>query len=129
LTPEQRSEGFLSVRFTREQFAAMDANVAVVVGQCDEMLAGYLCASSVEFNRRFALLAAMIESYPRLTLWEQPLVEFTSFVCGPVCVDRRFRGRGVLRGLYRALLREASRTFVLFVHFVANAHAHSLSSP
>src|SRR5215813_5881596 len=128
LTPEERSEGFLSVRFTREQFAAMDANVAVVVGQCDEMLAGYLCASSVEFNRRFALLAAMIESYPRLTLWEQPLVEFTSFVCGPVCVDRRFRGRGVLRGLYRALMREASGQFEIGVGFVAQENARSLAA-
>src|SRR5512133_51955 len=54
LAPDQRTEGFLSARFSRDQFATMDADVAVVVAEIDGSIVGYLCGSSVEFNRRFA---------------------------------------------------------------------------
>src|SRR5689334_5846189 len=66
LTPEQRSRGFLSARFSSDQFAEMDAKVAVVIASVNGLIAGYLCGSTLELNRRFALLAAMIDCYPRL---------------------------------------------------------------
>jgi hypothetical protein len=69
---------------------------------------GYLCGSSVDFNRRFPLLCAMIERYPHTPMHRRALQSYQSFVYGPVCVDRRFRGRGLLRGLYRTLRTEVS---------------------
>jgi L-amino acid N-acyltransferase YncA len=128
LTPAQRSEGFLSARFSPEQFAAMDAEVAVVAAEVDGSIAGYLCGSSVEFNRRFALLTAMIERYPHTQLRGRPLQSYASFVYGPVCVDSRFRGRGLLRGLYRMLRAEVAGKFEIGVAFVAQDNAHSLAA-
>ena len=126
LTQEQRNEGFLSARFSRDQFAEMNAGVAVVVAEADGAIAGYLCGSTVEFNRRFALLAAMIERYPQIEWRQRPLDRYVSFVYGPVCVDRRFRGRGLLRGLYRALLDAAADRFEIGVAFVAQDNPRSL---
>jgi predicted GNAT superfamily acetyltransferase len=128
LPQEQRNEGFLSARFSREQFAAMDAAVAVVVAEIDGTLAGYLCGSSIEFNRRFPLLAAMIEQYPRIALRGRSLQSYASFVYGPVCVDRRHRGQGLLRGLYRRLLDETAGKFAIGVAFVAQDNPHSLGA-
>jgi predicted GNAT superfamily acetyltransferase len=128
LNEAERTQGFLSARFSREQFAAMDQDVAVIVATLDGVIAGYLCGSSVEFNRRFALLAAMIERYPHVELHGRPLASYASFVYGPACVDRRFRGRGVLRGLYRTLLHEAAGQYSIGVAFVAQDNAHSLSA-
>ena len=128
LTEVQRSAGFLSARFSREQFAVMDAGVAVVVAEVDGLIAGYLCGSSVEFNRRFALLAAMIERYPHTELRGRALQSYASFVYGPVCVDGRFRGRGLLRGLYRALRAEVAGKFEIGVAFVAQDNTHSLAA-
>jgi predicted GNAT superfamily acetyltransferase len=128
LAPDQRTEGFLSARFSRDQFATMDADVAVVVAEIDGSIVGYLCGSGVEFNRRFALLAAMIERYPHTQMHRRSLDSYESFVYGPVCVDRRFRGRGVLRGLYRALRAEVTDKFDIGVAFVAQDNAHSLSA-
>ena len=128
LTPEQRNEGFLSARFSPDQFAEMSAGVGVVVAEADGAIAGYLCGSTIEFNRRFALLAAMIERYPHIEWRQRPLDRYVSFVYGPVCVDRRFRGRGLLRGLYRALLDAAADRFEIGVAFVAQDNPHSLGA-
>ena len=96
--------------------------------EIDGSIVGYLCGSSVEFNRRFALLAAMIERYPHTQMHGRSLDSYESFVYGPVCVDRRFRGRGVLRGLYRELRVEVTGEFDIGVAFVAQDNAHSLSA-
>jgi L-amino acid N-acyltransferase YncA len=127
LTDDARDQGFLSARFTREQFAAMDADVAVVVAEVDGSVAGYLCGSSVEFNLQFPLLAAMVAHYPYAQLHDRSLQHYTSFVYGPVCVDRKLRGRGLVRGLYHALVSEVTGRFEIGVGFVAQDNAHSMA--
>jgi len=128
LSLEARQGGFLSARFTREQFTRMDADVAVLVAVDAERVAGYLCASSVEFNLQFPLLAAMIARFPDLSFAGRPLSEQTTCVYGPVCVDRGSRGRGVLRGMYRALLHELAGRYDSGVAFVSNDNARSLAA-
>ncbi len=127
--PEQdRPQGFLSARFSREQFAEMNASLAVVVAEMDAGVCGYLCGSTVDFNRRFPLLAAMIQHYPVVEFRGRPLDRHASFVCGPVCIDRRFRGKGLLRGLYGALFAEAAGRFETGVGFIAEDNPHSLAA-
>jgi predicted GNAT superfamily acetyltransferase len=47
-------------------------------------------------------------------------------VYGPVCVAARWRGRGVLRGMYHALRCEIAGDFDAGVLFVAKDNPHSL---
>lgn len=123
-----RKDGFLSARFSREQFARMHADIAVVVAADAEHIAGYLCASGIEFNRQFPLLAAMIGCYNYVSFRGRLLADQKTFVYGPVCVDRAYRGCGVLRGLYRALQREVAGQFEAGVAFVAKDNTHSLAA-
>jgi hypothetical protein len=128
LPAEARREGFLSARFSREQFALMDRDVGVLVARDAERAVGYLCASGVEFNRQFPLLAAMIERYREVSFQGRALADQETFMYGPVCVDRAHRGRGVLRGLFRALQRELSGRFDAGVGFVAEDNERSLAA-
>jgi hypothetical protein len=128
LTAEQRRQGFLSARFSRDQFAAMNDDVAVAVAQVGGEILGYLCGSSVELNRQFALLAAMIECYPRLQWDGRALDSYRSFVYGPVCIDARGRGKGLLRGLYGVVSTAAAARYELGVGFIAQNNAHSLAA-
>ena len=128
LSPEARRDGFLSARFTHAQFAQMDADVAVVVAANAGRVAGYLCASGIEYNRQFPLLAAMIARYPDLSFRGRPLSEQATCVYGPACVDRDFRGRGVLRGLYQALLDDVADRFAAGVGFISKDNPRSLAA-
>ena len=51
-----------------------------------------------------------------------------TFVYGPVCVDRAYRGRGVLRGMFRTLLGEIAARFDAGVAFVAEDNQRSLAA-
>ena len=127
LSAAARKEGFLSARFSREQFVRMDRDVGVLVARDAEPVVGYLCASGVELNRQFPLLLAMIERYSQVTFRGRALADQKTFVYGPVCVDRAHRGCGVLRGLFRALLREIPGRFDVGVAFVAEDNQRSLA--
>jgi L-amino acid N-acyltransferase YncA len=128
LTDEQRRGGFLSAAFSIEHFAQMVREVAVMVADDGGQICGYLCAGSLEFHRRFALLAAMIEQLPRLSFLGRPLASQRTFVYGPVCVAHSHRGRGLLRGLYEALRNEVTGGYDAGVAFVAKDNARSLAA-
>jgi hypothetical protein len=118
----------LSARFSRAQFEQMNADVAVMVATDDERVAGYLCASSVAFNRQFPLLTAMIQRYDDVSFHGRLLAGQNTFVYGPVCIDRAERGHGVLRSLFGALRREVAGSFEAGVCFVAAGNARSLAA-
>jgi hypothetical protein len=128
LSSEARADGFLSARFSRAQFQQMNADVAVMVAADGHRIAGYLCASSVAFNRQFPLLAAMIQRFDDVSFRGRLLAAQSTFIYGPVCIDRADRGRGVLRSLFGALRREVAGSFEAGVCFVAAGNARSLAA-
>jgi Acetyltransferase (GNAT) family len=128
LPPAERDDGFLSARFDRDQFARMDADVGVLVAADTATIAGYVCASGIEFNRQFPILAAMIERFGETTFQGRPLAGRRTLIYGPVCIARAYRGRGVLRGLYAALRREAAGRFDSGTAFVAQDNVRSLGA-
>ena len=125
LSAEARTDGYLSARFSRAQFERMNADVVVVAATDGDRVAGYLCASTVGFNRQFPLLAAMLRRYDDVTFRGRTLAEQNTFVYGPVCVARTDRGNGVLRGMFDALLREVAGRFDAGACFVAAGNARS----
>ncbi len=133
LDEAQRKDGFLSARFSGEQFQAMGREVAVIVARDGADIAGYACGSSLAFNRQFPLLAAMLERWPKLDFLGRRLNAQRTFIYGPVCVHREHRGKGVLRGMYDTFRREIAGDYDAGVLFIAkgnerslNAHAHGL---
>ena len=128
LSDTERARGFLSARFGPEQFSAMAVQVGVLVAADGDRIAGYACASEVDYNRRFPLLAAMIDAFPRVQYQGSTLDRASCFVYGPVCVDRAWRGRGVLRGLVAALRQRTAGRFDCGVAFIAQDNPRSLAA-
>ncbi len=126
LAPEERGEGFLSATFTRDQLEAMAADVAVLVAGNDDWVAGFLCASGPGFNYESPLITRMMRELTRIEHRGKPVAAHRFFMYGPVCIDRPYRGRGLLRGLYEALLQEVAGTYDVGVAFVSKDNPHSL---
>jgi hypothetical protein len=128
LSVEERKEGFLSAEFTPEQVAAMAKDLGIMIAVCTDQLAGYLCAFRNEFNHGSPVVAKMLESYDRVKFEGKPLSTYNSYIYGPVCIDRSYRGRGLLRGLYEAQKNDLARNFEVGVAFVARDNPHSLQA-
>lgn len=128
LSEEARREGFLSARFSVEQFERMNRDAAIVVAVDAGRIAGYACSASVEDSRRYPILAAMIETFGRTTFLGTALADANVCIYGPVCVDRTLRGQGVFRQLIRTLKDELAGRYETAAAFIAKSNVHSLSA-
>ena len=126
LAGEDRKKGFLSAEFTSEQVAAMAEDLGTMLAIVENNVAGFLCAFRKEFNHGSPVIEKMLESYDRVCFEGQSLSSYNDYIYGPVCIDRDYRGKGLLRGLYEAQKRDLTGQFDIGVAFVARNNAHSL---
>jgi hypothetical protein len=128
LSEEDRREGFLSAQFSAEQTAQIAQDLGTMLAVTDGRVAGFLCAFRNEFETGSPVIAAMIDSYDRLSFEGRPLSSFRSYIYGPVCIGKEYRKRGLLRGLYEAQKHDLAGRFDIGVAFVARNNPHSLSA-
>ena len=128
LSEEERRDGFLSAVFTLEQTAAMTEDLGTTVAIVDGQLAGFLCAFRNDFDHGSPVVAKMIESYERLSFAGKLLNTYKSYAYGPVCIDRAYRGKGLLRGLYQEQKRDLVGRFEVGVALIARTNQHSLDA-
>jgi hypothetical protein len=128
LSDHEQTEGFLSAEFTREQVTKMAEDLGIMIALESGVLAGYLCAFRNDFTHGSPVLAKMFESYDAVWFEGKPLVSYKTYVYGPVCIDRDYRRRGLLRGLVEAQKRDLAGRFELGVGFVSRSNPHSLDA-
>jgi predicted GNAT superfamily acetyltransferase len=128
LSAEERREGFLSAEFTPEQTAQIAEDLGTMVAIVDSRVAAFLCAFRNEFETGSPVIAKMLESYDRMIFEGRALSSYGSYIYGPVCIDRNYRGRGLLRGLFDAQKKELAGQFEIGVAFVSRSNPHSLTA-
>jgi predicted GNAT superfamily acetyltransferase len=94
----------------------------------DDQIVGFVCAFRNEFETGSPVIAKMLESYDRMVFEGRALNSFRSYIYGPVCLARDFRGRGLLRGLYEAQKKDLAGLFEIGVAFVSQSNPHSLDA-
>ena len=128
LSANERKQGFLSAQFSPEQTAKIAEALGTTVAVVDSCFAGFLCACRNEFETGSPVIAKMLESYDDMKFEGRRLSSFKSYIYGPVCIDRNYRGRGLLRGLYHAQKKELAGQFDVGVAFVSRSNPHSLTA-
>ncbi len=128
LSEDERTDGFLSALFTLAQTAAMAEDLGTTVAVVDGKLAGFLCAFRNDFAHGSPVVAKMIESYDRMRFEGKMLSDYNTYAYGPVCIDRGFRRKGLLRGLYEAQKKELGGKFEVGVALIARNNLHSLQA-
>jgi hypothetical protein len=128
LAEEERRDGFLSAIFTEKQIAAMAGELGIMVAVADDEIAGFLCAFENDFDHGSPVVAKMIASYGRMWFEGKSLNSYHSYVYGPVCIDRGFRRKGLLRGLYEAQKHDLAGRFEIGVALIARNNPHSFNA-
>ena len=126
LSEEERQSGFLSAQFSLEQTAQIAEDLGTTIAVLDDRVTGFLCAFRNEFPTGSPVIAEMLRSYPLFKFEDRPLSSFVSYIYGPVCIAREYRGRGLLRGLYEAQKTDLAGRFEIGIAFVSRSNPHSL---
>jgi hypothetical protein len=106
LTSEEKaSGGFLSVPLKVEDFRVMNQEIAVVVASWGKEVIAYHCASSCQYYQFVPLCAYMMERFAHVLYDGKPLVHYTCFVVGPMCIAKNYRGKGIYLKLWQELTK------------------------
>lgn len=131
LNPADKSDGFLSASFTSEQFKIMDNDLCVVICTDKNKVCGYICATSVEFNKQIPIVATMLEQLPFIIYQNKPLSAYNHAIPGPVCIDKDYRGQGILFNLYTEMkfyLLKEHKELELFTVLIASENQRSVNA-
>jgi GNAT superfamily N-acetyltransferase len=124
----QSREGFVFVEHTLPLLARMRAASPQAIALHDGRVVGYCLSLLPSLRDAVPVLAPMFEQFGRCTWRGRPLAEHGYVVGGQVCVDRDFRGQGLLAGLYDQLRLALASTCELCVTEIATRNVVSVRS-
>jgi hypothetical protein len=125
---DARAHGFLSSPFTQAQIAKFNEGLGALVAVEHETVLGFLGLMESDTPSIYPIVQAMMTAMRHATFEGQPLAACKPFGFGPIAIARQARGRGIFRGLYRAMwdFLDPSR-YELGLAFIHQSNHHSLT--
>ncbi|MGS2763209.1 N-acetyltransferase family protein [Sinomicrobium sp. M5D2P9] len=101
VSPEEAaSQGFVTVRHTRNILHRMNTETASIIARDGNKVIGYCLAMTKKFKEDIPVLIPMFNTIDKLSYNKKALKETDYIVSGQVCVDKAYRGQGVFDHLY-----------------------------
>lgn len=121
LSPEaQEREGFVFAEHSVPLLRRMSAELPQAIALAgNKAVVGYCLSMSLALQGEVPCLAPMFEQFSRCAYRGRPLSSLRFFVGGQVCVDRAYRGQGLLARLYEQIRLSAPRAYDLCVTEIA----------
>lgn len=126
LSDAEAADGFLSRRYAEAQFRRVNRELGVAVATAGSEVVGYLCAKRFSYAVEFPVLKSLIEHMNGMEINGVTVHAETSFIYGPVCVSRLFRGTGVLAGLWSTMQKIVTPHDRIAILFIADANHRSM---
>lgn len=127
ITPEELArEGFVTVAHNYEVLWAMNQAYRHAIARADGRVVGYALVMLKDFRDRVPELVGLFANLDKLTYQNRSLSEIPYFVMGQICVDKTYRGQGVVPGMYRQMRTQMSPHFELVLTSIATRNPRSL---
>ena len=123
---EDKKDGFVTTAFSQEELKniiVQEQGIFIAI-QDDEVM-GYVMSASWQYWSKWPMFAFMIEDLPKLEYLGQTLRIGNSYQYGPVCIDKRVRGTGLLEQLFDFALESMSQKYPILVTFVNKINERS----
>jgi GNAT superfamily N-acetyltransferase len=123
---EDKKDGFITTAFTKEQMVDLiTLEQGLFIAVENEKIVAYVMSASWDFWSRWPMFVYMIEDLPNLEYLGQKLSTKNSYQYGPVCVDKEYRGKGVLEKLFDFARENMSKRFPILVTFINKINPRS----
>ncbi|MBS1597538.1 MAG: GNAT family N-acetyltransferase [Bacteroidetes bacterium] len=98
---EQKKEGFVSWLYPPQLLKQMHELAPSIVVKDDNKIAGYALVASKEMIAFHADLQTLFSHLSRVQYKNQPLSDFSFYCMGQICIDKNYRGLGLVNMLYQ----------------------------
>jgi len=125
---EIQSQGFVTVDHSYEQLAHLNNYEKHIVGKDHEKVIGYLLAMTRQSRLDIPVLVPMFEQFDSISYNGRKISESNYLVVGQVCIDKAYRGRGILDHCYDAYRQHYGGKYDFAITEIAASNPRSLKA-
>jgi GNAT superfamily N-acetyltransferase len=124
----QSEQGFVFAEHTLPVLKSMAARLPQIIALHDSRVVGYNLAMSYEMRNELPSLAPMFDEFDKCVYKGKQLNEYKFVIGGQVCVDKNFRGVGLMSKLYKETANRLPKDFELCVTEISRRNTKSLNA-
>ena len=119
LSEEERKSGFVTTPFTIGQIEEIIKQNGIFVAKNEEdLIIAYAFAGSWKYFEQWEIFNFMVSRFPKLSFNGNKITTENSFQYGPVCIDKNYRGNGVLNLIFEEMRIEFYKKYPISVTFI-----------
>lgn len=128
LTDEEKKSGFVTTPFSVEQLTYVITNEGLYVAKDENKIIAYLFAESWDYFSQYPIFEYMISLFPKLEFQDFQVNSTTSFQYGPICIDKEYRGKGLIHLLFEFMRIYTVKRYPLGITFINKTNVPSLKA-
>lgn len=125
---EIQSQGFVTVDHTYDQLSKLNEHEKHVIAKDNDKVIGYLLAMTKESKHDIPILVPMFAQFDKIYYKNKKIAEYNYMVVGQVCVDKAYRGQGILDNCYEAYKKLFRNKYDFAITEIACSNTRSLSA-
>lgn len=118
LSPEERKEGFVTTPFTFKQIEEILKENGLFIAKKNDEVIAYIFAGSWKYFEQWEIFNYMVSRFPQLSFQGREITTSNSFQYGPVCIDKKYRGRGLFNLLFEEMRLEFLKKYPISITFI-----------
>jgi L-amino acid N-acyltransferase YncA len=127
-TAEIQSQGFVTLDHTYAQLAKLNDLEKHLIAKDGDQVIAYLLAMTVDSRFDLPAIFPMFEAFDSIDYLGQKVSAYHYLVVGQVCVDRAYRGQGILDQCYAAYKRFYGQKYDFAITEIASSNPRSLKA-
>ena len=128
LSEDEKKSGFVTTPFTIEQLTHVINNEGVFIAKDNNKIIAYIFAESWQFFSQWPIFEHMISLLPELSFLDFEITPTNSFQYGPICIDKKYRGKGLINLLFEFMRIHVVKKYPLSLTFINKSNAPSLKA-
>ncbi|NLI53128.1 MAG: GNAT family acetyltransferase [Clostridiales bacterium] len=129
ISEEDKKDGFVTTLFDDALLGEIIGTEDGIALACDgEQVVAYAMAASWQYWSKWPLFQHMIADLEHVTYLGQQLTTENSYQYGPVCIDKAYRGQGVLQELFLFSARQMHKRYPILITFINQANPRSFAA-
>ena len=125
LTDEEKKSGFVTTPFSVEQLTYVIANEGLFIAKVNNKIIAYIFAESWDFFSQYPIFEYMISLFPKLTFLDFEINSTSSFQYGPICIDKKYRGKALINLLFEFMRIHIVKRYPLSLTFINKTNVPS----
>ncbi len=125
LSEEEKKEGFVTTPFTTLQIEEIIKLDGLFIAISSGKVVSYLFAANWNYFDQWPIFRFMTDRFPNLSFDNTPLTRENTFEYGPICIEKEFRGTGLLHEIFEVMRLHFKKLYPISITFINKVNSHS----